>query len=373
MRRNFIKAAALALAALLPLAAATAQQIQVVDAIGRTVTIAAPPQRVIVNFNFEEFTAVAGKEGWSRVVGISRGLWEGWRPAIWQRYTAVIPNLKDMPDVGNTEDGNFSAEKVIALRPDVMFMANWTWTALTTAREQIEKAGIPIVVIDYNAQTLERHMASTRALGVVMGQTARGEELAKLYERETLDTLARVARAQAKQGGKKAKVLVELARDGADTIGNSYAGTMWGKILDTIGADNIANGKLQGPWGPLNAEYVIATNPDFVFLAGSSWVNRPKAVRLGYDMDEATTRKSLESYAQRPGWTGMHAVRSGEIHAIEHGLGRSLMDFAATQYIAKRLYPEEFKDVDPIASLRAYHERWLPVPFAGVWLLPIKP
>ena len=74
---------------------------------------------------------------------------------------------------------------------------------------------------------------------------------------------------------------------------------------------------------------MIASNPDFVFLAGSSWTNRPKAVRLGHDMDEATTRKSLEPYAQRAGWAGMTVVRNGGIHAIEHGLGRSLMDFAA--------------------------------------------
>ena len=31
-----------------------------------------PVKRVVVNFNFEEFTAVAGKEGWAKVVGISR-------------------------------------------------------------------------------------------------------------------------------------------------------------------------------------------------------------------------------------------------------------------------------------------------------------
>lgn len=371
MRRSFLRSLLLGAAILAAGAAARAEPVRVVDALGRTVTINAPVQRVIVNFNFEEFTAVAGKEGWSRVVGMSRSLWEGWRPAIWKRYTEVIPNLAQQPEIGNTEDGNFSAEKIIGLRPDVMLMANWTWSSLTTAREQIEKAGIPIVVIDYNAQTLERHLASTRAIGAVMGTSARAEELAQLYERETSDTMRRIAMAQA--GGRKPKVLVELARDGAETIGNSYAGTMWGKILDTIGADNIANGRLQGPWGPLNAEYVIATNPDFVFLAGSSWINRPKAVRLGYDMDEATTRRSLDAYAQRPGWTGMNAVRNGEVHAIEHGLGRSLMDFAATQYIAKRLYPEAFKDVDPIAKLRTYHERYLPVSFAGVWLLPIKP
>lgn len=369
MRRRFLRSALLAVAAFWAAAPASAEPVQVVDALGRSVTIQAPVQRVIVNFNFEEFTAVAGKEGWSRVVGMSRSLWEGWRPAIWKRYTEVIPTLAQMPEIGNTEDNNFSAEKIIALKPDVMLMADWTWQSLTTAREQLVAAGIPIVVIDYNAQTLERHLASTRAIGAVMGTRERAEELAKLYEHATNDTMRRIALA----GGRKPKVLVELARDGADTIGNSYAKTMWGKILDTIGAENIANGRLAGPWGPLNAEYVIASNPDFVFLAGSSWTNRPKAVRLGYDMDEATTRKSLEPYAQRAGWAGMSAVRSGEIHAIEHGLGRSLMDFAATQYIAKRLYPEQFKDVDPIKSLRDYHARYLPVSFAGVWMLPIKP
>ncbi|MBL8699423.1 MAG: ABC transporter substrate-binding protein [Alphaproteobacteria bacterium] len=371
MRRHFLRST-LAVAASLWLAAhASAEPLQIVDALGRSVTIQAPVQRVVVNFNFEEFTAVAGKEGWSRVVGMSRSLWEGWRPAIWKRYAEVIPSLAQMPEIGNTEDNNFSAEKIIALKPDVMLMADWTWQSLTTARDQLEAAGIPIVVIDYNAQTLERHLASTRAIGAVMGTRERAEELARLYEHETRDTMRRIAQAQA--GGRKPKVLVELARDGAETIGNSYAGTMWGRILDTIGAQNIANGKLVGPWGPLSPEYVIASDPDFVFLAGSSWTNRPKAVRLGYDIDEGTTRRSLEPYAQRAGWAGMAAVRNGEIHAIEHGLGRSLMDFAATQYIAKRLYPERFKDVDPIKSLRDYHARYLPVSFAGVWMLPIKP
>ena len=239
MKRNLLRAAVAALAfAILPANAPAARAADIVDALGRKVTVATPVQRVVLNFNFEEFTAVAGVAGWDRV----------------------------------------------------------TWTALTTAREQIERAGIPIVVIDYNAQTLERHLASTRALGAVMGAEARAEELARLYEDETRDTMRRIAAAGATR---KPRVLVELARDGAGTTGNSYAGTMWGRILDDIGADNIANGRLAGPWGPLAAEYVIAADPEFVFLAGSSWTNRPLAVRLGYDADEATTRRSLEPYARR--------------------------------------------------------------------------
>jgi iron complex transport system substrate-binding protein len=342
---------------------------EVTDALGRKVKVNLPVQRVVVNFNYEEFTAVAGKDAWSKVVGISRAPWEGWRPAIFKRYAAVIPNLQSMPDVGHSEDGTFSAEKVIALRPDVVFMAEWTYKSLQTVREQIEAVGIPIVVIDYNAQLLERHLSSTRVLGKVMGTEARAEELAQLYEREYKNVLARVAKA----GGPRKKVYVELGQAGADTVGNSYSGTMWGKILTTLGAENLADGKLPGPWGPLNAETVLAADPDLVFIAGSSWVNKPKAVHMGYDTTPQATRQSLEPYAQRPGWTNLKAVKNGELHAIEHGLCRTLFDFVAIQYIAKRLYPDAFKDVDPEASLRSYHEKYLPVAYSGVWMLPLKP
>lgn len=348
---------------------AAAAPVEVVDAIGRKVVVDAPARRVVICFNYEEFTAVAGRDAWTRVVGMSKTLWSEWRPAIFARYVKVIPNLADLPDVGNTEDGNFSAERVLGLKPDVVLMAEWSFAALKTARDQIETAGIPIVVIDYNAQLLERHLASTRAIGRVMGTQARGEELAALYEREYQDILRRVARAR----GARTRVYVELGRDGADTIGNTYNNTMWGKIITLLGAENVATGRLPGPWGPLNAEAVIAADPAVVLIAGSSWVNRPKAVRLGYDMTPELVRRSLEPYAARPGWSNLAAVRRGEVHAIEHGLARTLFDYTAMQYIGKRLYPEQFADVDPERSLREYHERYLPVPFSGIWFLPLKP
>ena len=348
---------------------AWAVPLDVTDALGRKVKINTPVQRVVVNFNYEEFTAIAGKDNWTKVVGISRAPWEGWRPVIFKRYSAVIPNLQAMPDVGNSDDGNFSAEKVIALKPDVLFIAEWTYKALQTAREQIEAAGIPIVVIDYNAQILERHIASTRAIGKVMGTEQRAEELAKLYEREYNNVLVRVAKA----GGTRKKVYVELGQAGPETVGNSYSGTMWGKLVTTLGADNLADGKLPGPWGPINAEAVLAENPDLIFIAGSSWINKPKAVKTGYEATTEITRQSLAPYAQRAGWANIKAVKTGEVHAIEHGLCRTLFDFVAMQYIAKRLYPDAFRDVDPDASLRAYHDKYLPVAYSGIWMLPLKP
>ena len=367
------RAALMALASLLCVnvsSPALAAPIEVTDALGRKVKVELPVKRVVLNFNFEEFTAVAGVDGWKKIVGISRAPWEGWRPVIFNRYKAVIPNLAEMPDIGNSEDNNLSIEKIISLKPDVFFVSEWTYNSLKGGAGQIEAAGIPIIVIDYNAQILERHLASTRAFGMVMGQETRAEEIATFYDTKYKDVMARVAKAKVE---KKAKVYVELGQAGADTIGNTYAGTMWGKILDLMGAENIANGKIPGPWGPMNAEAVIAANPDIVFIAGSSWANRTKAVKTGYEATKELTLTTLAPYAARPGWETITAVKTGNFNAIEHGLCRTLVDFVAMQFIGQRLYPEQFKDVDPIASFKDYHEKFLPVAFGGNWMARIKP
>lgn len=361
-----------ALALLASAFGAAAAPVEITDAAGRRVKVELPVKRVALNFNYEEFTAVAGVEGWTKVVGISRAPWEGWRPLIFARYKAVIPTLAAMTDLGHTDDGSFSAEKVIGLRPDVLLMSDWGYKAAGTQMQQIEAAGIPVVIIDYNAQTLERHLASTRALGKVMGREARAEELATLYESRYRDILARVETAKA-AGAPTRTVYVELGRDGAETMGNSYNNTMWGAIITTLGARNLATGKLPGPWGPLNAEAVIAGDPDLILFASSSWVGKTKAVRTGYDVTPEETIASLKPYAARPGWAGIKAVKTGEISTIEHGLARTLYDYAAMQYLAKRLYPEAFADIDPVASLKAYHEAYLPIPFSGTWMATLKP
>ena len=102
----------------------------ITDALGRTVTLKMPPERIVVCFNYEEFTAVGGPGAWAKVVGMSKTLWSEWRPSVFRRYSAVIPTLAAMPDVGNTEDGNFSVETLLALRPDLLILAEWSFNVL---------------------------------------------------------------------------------------------------------------------------------------------------------------------------------------------------------------------------------------------------
>ena len=369
MRRR----AALSLAAALPLAAtfgrrAHAAPLAITDALGRTVTLKAPAERIVLGFNYEEFTAIAGPAGWDRVVGFAKTLWSEWRPSVFKRYLVPIPRLAALPDVGNTEDGTFSLEKVLALRPDLVVLAAWSFTSLGQQVAQLEALGIPVLVIDYNAEIPARHVASTLAMGAATGNDERARVLADLYMAKLADIAQRVGTTTVRP-----KVYLELGQAGADVVGNTYATGMWGRLLDRVGATNIAAGRIPGDYAPLSPEYVLASNPDAIFIAGSSWVGRPNAVLTGFDADAATTRARLAPYARRQGWAGLTAIQRGQIYAVEHGLCRALFDYCPTYFIAKAIHPEAFANIDPVAELRRYHEQFLPVTFEGTWMTRLEP
>lgn len=339
-------------------------QITLTDIDGRDVTLAGVPERVALGFYYEDYLAVAGAEGVERLVSLSRAPWADWRPGQWAAYTASFPQLEDLPDFGNADDNSFSVEALIASQPDVAILSAWQTAAIgTPGMAQLDAAGITVVAIDYNAQTLERHLLSTRILGAVMGQPERAEELATMYEAKTRDTLERVAKA----GPSESKVYVELAQRGPSEIGNSYGRGMWAGVIELVGGQNIAAGQIEN-WGPLNPEYIIAQQPDVILLAGSEWLNRPEAVLLGFGQDGVLAQARMAAYAARDGWADLPAVRAGQIYGVYHGGNRTLSDFVYARAIAKALYPEAFADVDPAAELADFYETYLPIPAEGVFV-----
>lgn len=356
-------------AILLPLAAALPHRARAamapfVDAAGRMIALKAPAERVVLGFNFEEFTAVAGRDGWTKVVGFTRRQWAVNRQSTWRRAIAAIPDIERLADVGAAEDQSFSAERVLALRPDLVVIHAFGYANLPAQMRQIEQAGVPILVVDYNAQKPELHAAGTLALGHAMGALDRARTLVDLYTSKIRDMTTRLAGVAARP-----KTYVELGQGGPGVVGNSYSKAMWGEMIDLAGGTNIANGHIAPGWKPLAPELVIAAAPEHVFLIGSIWANQAQSVRLGYDVDVETARRSLQAYAQRPGWDTLPAIRHNALHAIEATMARSLLDWIAMQYIAKQLHPERFADVDPVASLRAYHETYLPMRFEGTWMV----
>jgi len=347
--------------------AVSAETVTVTDTLGRKVEVPSNAKRILLGFYFEDFYAIGGADAFERVVAISKPTWKGWRSSQWKAYVAHNPKIATLADVGSADGGTFSIETAIASKPDVAVLAAWQVKALGDSVRKLEAAGIPVVAADYNAQTVEKHVASTLMIGKIINQSARAKKLADQYAHAVADVLSRVNKA----GGNAKKVYVELGNKGAGEFGNSYGKGMWGGVIELAGGNNIAKDVVEN-WGPLNPEYVIASNPEAIFIAGSYWEKKKKSVLMGFGVAPKQTRDRLLPYVKRPGWSNISAVKSGDVHALYHGGSRTLYDFTFLQYIAKVLHPEAFQDVDPVANHRKFYDTWLPIKAKGTFAVKLE-
>lgn len=341
--------------------------IDIVDVRGRHITLEKPAEHVMLGFYFEDYIAITGPTAIDRLKAVSLNYWKGYRPAQYAAYLKVFPKIADLVDIGDADSGTMSAEKIIAARPDVAILSDGQYQYLGAAANTIEQAGIPLVIVDYNAQTLEKHVASTLIIGKVMGTEDRAEKLVALYKEKIADTLQRVKSASQSE---RPKVYVELGQKGASEYGNTYGKGMWAGVIDSAGGLNIAARQIAG-YGPLNPEYILSAKPDAIFITGSEWTSLPDAVLMGFGIGADVTRARAAPFLKRAGWQDLPAVKNGEVYAIYHGGTRTLYDYAFLRYIAKALYPNAFSDVDPQAELAAYYHDYLPVTPEGTFMIRI--
>lgn len=346
---------------------AIAAEKTITDVIGREVKVDVPAKRVVLGFYFEDYMAVGGEKAYDSVVGISREAWEGWVPANWKMHLAHRASLANIADVGEVEAQTFSVEKVLSLNPDLVILADWQYKALGLDADRLEEEGIPVVVVDYNAQTVERHVASTRLFGELTGQQQRGKEIAEFYAGSLKDVADRVV----KSGQPKPKVYVEFGNKGPTEYSFTYGKNMWGAMSTAAGGDNIAAPFVEW-WGPINPEQVLASKPDAIFISGRENNKNPAALPMGQAVKAADAREKLEAFESRQGWSELPAIKNGQLFGVYQGASRTLSDFAMVQYIAKRLYPEQFKDVDPIANYLGYYRKYLPVTPEGTFAIAVK-
>lgn len=82
------------------------------------------------------------------------------------------------------------------------------------------------------------------------------------------------------------------------------AGTFVGQVLDTLGLHSIADAAkgaaASGGYPQLSQEYILKSDPDFVFLA-----------------DTKCCDQTPETVAARPGWSTMAAVQNGRVVALD--------------------------------------------------------
>lgn len=333
----------------------------VTDVLGRQVTFDAPAKRVIVGFYPEDYMAIGTESAYDHVVGMSKYIWQA-RKANWDMYVKHRPTLQDIPEIGRVDTNAFSLEKVISLNPDLILLANWQFKALTSEMARLKQMGVPVVVVDYNAQTIKRHVQSTRLIGVITGQQARAEQIAQEYQAN-----ADMITARLDKGVSRPKIYTEFSSDGVDNIGYTFGKNMWGAISTEAGGDNIAKPFVEW-WGKLNPEQIIASNPDVIVITGYETSNADSGMKIGQGVEEAVSQHALAGFKQRLGWSSLTAVKNNRMYAVYHGACRTIMDGAMLQFYAKILYPDRFADLNPKQAYLDFYKKYLPVVPKGTFM-----
>lgn len=347
-------------------ATAQAATITVTDVLDRKVTFDAPAKRVIVGFYPEDYMAIGTVEAYDHVVGMAKYIWQA-RAESWVEYIKQVPSINNIPEIGRVDTNTFSVEKAISLKPDLLMLADWQYKALDGDIERIESAGIPIVVVDYNAQTVERHVQSTLLIGQITGQNERAKAIAQEYKK-TVDTIeSRLKEANLP----KPKIYTEYGAAGVNEIGYTFGKNMWGAISTIAGGDNISAPFVEW-WGKLNPEQILVSNPDIIVITGYETGSNETSMLMGEGINEALAQERLKGFKQRTGWSTLSAVKNDQMYAAYHGACRTIIDAAMIEFYAKAMYPDLFKDLNPKQSYQAFYKKYLPITPQGTFMTQLK-
>lgn len=368
-RRGFLSLCAAA--TVLPGVRARAATVQVTDIAGRTVAVQAPVRRVILGEGRQTYVVAAleGQDPFGRVVG-----WrDDFRKADFDGYSIYekrYPQIGKLPAFGGWKDGAFDLEQVIALRPDVVVMNLESKVAIDDGGliGKLERVGIPVVFIDFREKPFQNAERSIAIMAALLGREAEGEALAAYRAAQ----IARVTDRLRGFSGPRPRVVIERAAGYDESCCLSFGDENFGRMVALAGGENIAAGLIPGTFGTLNPEQVVAARPDVVIVTGSNWkLYAPDGawVGVGPGADQDLARARLRRLMERPAYRTLPVAGSGRVHAIWHQFYDSPYQFVAIQVLAKWLHPELFADLDPDATFREFHERFLPVAYhPGYWV-----
>jgi iron complex transport system substrate-binding protein len=348
--------------------------VEVTDVAGRKVQVRAPVERVILGEGRQIYVVAAlDKDNpFKRVVAWRDDLAKA-DPSTFKLYEAKNPQIGKLPAFGGMKEGSFDVEQAVALKPDVLLMNIEAKVASDEAKlvEKLAGVGIPVVYVDFREKPFENTEPSLRLMGKLFGREAVAEEFIAFRAKEIATVEQRLKAAKIDEA-KKPLVMVDRAGGYSDDCCMSFGRENFGRMVELAGGRNLGSGLIPATFGTINPEQIVASKPDVVIVTGSSWdayVPGGAWVGVGPNADLGEARRKLARLMQRPAFQTIPAAQKGQVYAIWHQFYNSPYQFVAVQQIAKWLHPELFRDIDPDATLRALHDRFLPIPYQpGYWV-----
>jgi iron complex transport system substrate-binding protein len=271
------------------------------DHLGRRVTLAERPQRIVSLSPSLTETLYALGAG-DRLVGVTND-------CDFPADALAKPKIGDMV--------NPNLERVTALHPDlVLITKEGNRRATLTALEHLN---IPAFAVE--TERLEDISRMFRDVGRAVGETAAGVNLANALDQ-------RVARVQHALAGRPAKrVVMVILLQPMVSVGH---GTFLNDLLERAGARSIADTDSQ-PWPKLSLEEILRSDPEYIV------VTRSPGFSPGRD-----------ELLKLPGWRELTAVKQDRIVSLPDTVQRPGPRIAdLLDLLARAIHPEAFTSNTP--------------------------
>ncbi len=368
-----------ALAASLALAVpAWAETITVTDMAGRTVEVPHGAERIVLGEGRMMYAVapLMTEDPFARILGWKDDLIL-YDPDAFRKFEAKFPkDTARLINFGNPYSGDFSVETALANGADLVVL---DLGSLYKAEESgvignLEKAGVPVVFIDFRQNPTENTVPSMLLLGRVLNAEERAAEFIDFYIAE-MRKVSNVV--QALPAEDRPEVFVENAAGYEPGFCcRTFGPFNYGRFVDLAGGDNYGSALTRAYQTEVSLEGVIASDPDVIIATGANWAEtmpEVTAVPLGYDATSDAVAAKLAGLTGRDGFKDLRAVQDGKYMVIYHQFYNSPYHFVALQQLAKWLHPDEFADLDPQATWEEFHERFMPFEASGVfWAEPAQ-
>lgn len=307
------------------------QAVTVTDALGRQVTLSAPPQRIVVTgkalimiadaaYTFPEAPAHIAALG-----NAGQGT---------SNFIALIDsNYADKATIQQ----DAGVEQIAALHPDLVLLKSYL---AETVGAPIETLGIPVIYVDF--ETPEQYTRDLEILGQVFQNEARAQEVAAFYQSRVAQIQAAVSDVAVKP---KVLMLYYTDRDGTVAFNVPPRAWMQTRLVEMAGGIPVwADTNLGKGWTQVTLEQVAAWDADDIFII--SYVENPSDV--------------VERLKDDPQWQALRAVRAGCLYAFPGDLYS--WDQPDTRWIlgltwlAARLHPERFPQMDIMIEAQQFYQ-----------------
>lgn len=344
-------------------AMATTYPLTLTDTSGQSLTIKQEPKRIVVQDGRDILTLAlldradpfARLVAWNNLLKKSDG-------ETWKILRNKWPEANGIIDMGFSDKGEVNLESVIAKQPDLMVAQLRSKPSLsqTGVLDKLKALNIPVLFIDTMLKPVENTPKSITLLGETLNRESEAKQYTDFYQQHYQNILDKTKAVEPKP-----LVFIEAKAglNGLESCCFTHSHVGWGGMIEAVGARNLGSELLPGATGDVSLEKVISMKPDAYIVSGSQWATKTNAaVPFGYGVTQQQVDDAFNRMKQRPGFAQVTAVKEGRFYGIYHNFYNHPYNIVGLEYLAKFIYPNQFKELDPAKTYSEILSRFTEVP-----------